>query len=94
MALPVDINQPRKLYTVRNSYLYNAKHSNDVFLNLGYNYKGNILPKGTSPELWANPLQVSMIATLENILLFLIENTKNVKKWFSIAHSIHTTNIN
>jgi len=83
----------RKLYTVRPSYTYQAKHFNDVILNTGFNYKGKILKKGTSPELWANPLQVSMYNTLEGMLNFLIEHTKIIKKWFSIAHDKNTMNI-
>jgi len=88
------MEERRKLYTIRTSYLYQEKHFNDVFLNLGYNYKGNILKNGTSPELWANPLQTPMINTLESFLVFLIEQAKYVKKWFSIAHSQETTSIN
>jgi hypothetical protein len=84
----------RKLYTVRGSYLYQAKHLNDSFLNLGYKYKGKILNNGTSPELRANPLQVPMLNTLEGMLNFLLENAKTVKKFFSIAHDKNTTNIN
>ena len=84
----------RKLYTVRVSYLHTAKHLHDTFLNLGYNYKGKILKNGTSPELWANPLQAPMYSTLEGMLTYILENAKNVKKWFSIAHDKNTTNIN
>jgi DNA modification methylase len=84
----------RKLYTVRSSYYNQAKHLNDVFLNLGFNYKGKILKKGTSPELWANPLQTQMLNTIEGMLTFLLEHTKTVKKWFSIAHDKNTMNIN
>jgi len=84
----------RKLYTIRPSYLYQAKHHSDVFLNLGYKYRGNILKNGTSPELYANPLQVGMLSTIEGFLNFLVEQAKYVKKWFSIAHDKNTTNIN
>jgi hypothetical protein len=83
----------RKSYTIRPSYMYQAKHFNDVFLNLGYKYKGKILKNGTSPELWANPLQIPMLNTLEGILNFLVEQAKYVKKWCSIAHNRDTTNI-
>jgi hypothetical protein len=83
----------RKLYTIRPSYLYQAKHHNDVYLNLGFKYKGKVLKKGTSPELWANPLQIPLLNTFEGLLNFLIEQAKYVKKWFSIAHDKNTTNI-
>ncbi|MCK9446988.1 hypothetical protein M0Q50_09080 [bacterium] len=89
----LDTSNRRKLYTIRASYLYNSKHLNDVFLNLGFDYRGKLLKKGTSPELWANPLQNSMLATIEGMLIFLLENTKTIKKWFSIAHEKNTLNI-
>jgi hypothetical protein len=83
----------RKTYTVRPSYLFQAKHFNDVILNMGFNYKGQLLKKGTSPEIWANPLQSSMYGTIEGMLFFLIEHTKIIKKWFSIAHDKNSMNI-
>ena len=87
-------SEKRSLYTIRSSYLNQAKHINDVFLNLGYDYKGKILKNGTSPELWANPLQIPMYSCLESLIIFLIENTKTIKKHFSISHDKNTLNIN
>jgi hypothetical protein len=84
----------RKLYTIRLSYLHKAKHINDVYKNLGLDYKGKILKKGTSPELWANPLQNTSYATVESMITFLLEQAKYIKKWFSIAHDKNTTIIN
>ena len=83
----------RKLHTIRTSYLYQAKHLNDSFLNLGYKYKGKIIENGTSPELRANPLQIPMINTLEVMLNFILENAKTVKKWFAIAIDKNSTNV-
>jgi len=88
-----DTSKRRKRYTVRPSYFFDAKHFNDVFLNLGFNYSGQLLKKGTSPELWANPLQEPLYTTLEGMLNFLIEHTKVIKKWFSIAHDKNSMNI-
>lgn len=84
----------RKVYKVRQSYLYTPSHINDSFLNLGYDYRGNILKNTTSSELWSNPQQNVIIRRLEGIIVFLIESAKNIKKQFSIAHSEDTTMIN
>jgi hypothetical protein len=86
-------DETRNLHKIRSPYLNQAKHINDVFLNLGFDYRGKILKSGTSPELWANPLQIPMYNTLEGMIMFLLENAKTIKKWFSIAHSSDTTNI-
>ena len=87
-------SEKRSLWTIRPSYRDQAKHINDVFLNLGFDYRGRILKSGTSPELWANPLQIPMYSTIESLLTFLLENVKTIKKHFSIAHSKETLNVN
>ena len=90
----VDSQDKRQLHKIRPSYLSEAKHSNDNFRNLGYNYLGKILKNGSSPELWANPQQIAMYGRLEGMITYLLENTKMIKKWFSIAHDKDTTAIN
>jgi len=90
----IDNSNRRKSYTARSSYYFQAKHFNDVFLNLGFNYKGQLLTKGTSPELRANPLQNPMFSTIEACLGFLIEHTKIIKKWFAIAIDKNSLNVN
>jgi len=87
-------SEKRNLFLVRPSYLQQAKHMNDVFLNLGFKYNGKILKSGTSPELWANPLQIPMYSCLESLIIFLIENTKSIKKHFSIAIDKNSLNVN
>lgn len=81
-------------YKYRNSYNYNKYHVHDKFLNLGYDYKGKLYKKTTSAELWSNPKQTNMIMKIENLILYLIEYTKSIKKHFSIAHDKNTSNIN
>lgn len=90
----IDNSNRRKLYTARSSYLNQAKHFNDLFLNMGFNYRGQLLIKGTSPELRANPLQNPGYSVIEGMLNYLIEHAKTVKKWFSIAHDKNSINVN
>lgn len=90
----VDNIDKRQSHKIRPSYMNQAKHSNDVLLNMGYKYRGNILKNGTSPELWANPQQAGMYGKIEGMLVYLIESTKMIKKWFSIAHDKNTSSIN
>jgi len=89
----VDSQDRRQLWKIRQSYLSEAKHINDVFLNLGYDYYGKILKNGSSPELWANPQQIGLYGKLEGMITYILESTKLIKKWFSIAHSKDTTAI-
>jgi hypothetical protein len=78
----------------RAPYYDQAKHFNDNFLNLGYDYRNKLLQKTTSPELWGNPLQTSLFGRLEGLLTMALEQVKSIKKAFSIAHDSDTTNIN
>jgi len=89
----VDLQDKRQLHKIRSAYLSEAKHINDNFLNLGYDYYGKILKNGSSPELWANPQQKALYGRLEGMLTYVLESTKMIKKWFSIAHDKDTTAI-
>ena len=89
-----DIKRERQLYKVRPDYYHQAKHISDNYKNLGYDYRGKILKKMTSPELWSNPVQTPFFQKIEGMLNFLIEQVKYIKKTFSIAHSKNSTNIN
>ena len=79
---------------IRPSYYTPAKHINDHYLNLGYDYHGNMLKKGTSPELWANPHQEGMFMKIEGILNYLVDEVKTIKKWFMIAYDKKTIKLN
>lgn len=75
-------------------YYDQGRHFNDQLKNLGYDYRGQILRKTTSPELWANPLQTSLYGRIEAMITFMLESAKSVKKHFSFAHDKDTTQIN
>jgi hypothetical protein len=84
----------RQTYKIRLPYLYQAKHQNDELKNLGYNYRGKILQKTTSRELWGNPLQTAMIGQIESLIIYLIEQVKTIKKMFSISHEKDSISLN
>jgi hypothetical protein len=65
----------------------------DQYKNLGYDYRGKILRKMTSPELWANSVQYSFFQRIEAMIDFIIEQVKYIKKTFSIAHDKDSINI-
>ena len=88
------ITRDRLLYKVRPGYYDQARHLSDQYKNLGYDYKGKIIKKMTSPELWANAIQNPFYSKIEGMIDFLVEQAKYVKKTFSIAHSPHDINVN
>jgi len=88
------ITRKQFYYKVRPSYYHQARHLSDQYKNLGYDYRGKILKKMTSPELWANPIQYSFYSRIETMINFLIEQVKYIKKTFSIAHEKDAINVN
>ena len=87
-------SRENNFYKIRPNYFNQALHLNDSYLNLGYDYKGKILKKMTSSELWANPLQWPFFYRIEEMIIFLIEQVKYIKKTMSIAHAKDSININ
>lgn len=87
------ISRKQLLYKVRPGYYDQANHLSDQYKNLGYDYRGKILKKMTSPELWANAVQIPFYAKLEGIVNFLIEQVKMIKKSMSIAHGKNDLNV-
>jgi hypothetical protein len=88
------IRRDQFFYKVRPSYYHQARHLSDNYKNLGYDYRGKILRKMTSPELWANPIQYSFFQRIEAMIDFIIEQVKYIKKTFSIAHDKDSINLN
>jgi hypothetical protein len=87
------ITTQSQLSKVRPGYFDQVTHINDQYKNLGYNYRGKIMKKMTSQQLWANPIQIPFYAKIEGKIVFLIEQVKFIKKTFSIAHSKNSINI-
>lgn len=79
---------------IRTPYNYKINHINDYYTNLGFDYAGQIFKKTVSQEMYGNPLQGPLITRIESLIYYLIETTKNIKKWFSVAHDKNTTKLN
>ncbi|MEG1008854.1 MAG: hypothetical protein RSE41_02900 [Clostridia bacterium] len=84
----------RYMFKNRKSYTYDSIHLHDNYKHLGYDCRGKILKNMTSPEIWSNPMQSIMIQKIETLIQFVLDETKSIKKQFSIAHNKNATNIN
>ena len=83
-----------KKYMLRDSYYYYGIHFKDNIKNLGADYRNKVFKKITSPELWSNPLQWSLYANLESLMVYIFDYAKMIKKTYSIAHNKNDININ
>ncbi|NJO87877.1 MAG: hypothetical protein HC831_02140 [Chloroflexia bacterium] len=97
MAEPIKIQNDARAkafkYKGRAPYYDQIRSINDRFKHLGYNYRGQLYRKTTSPELWGNPLQLPFIGRLEGMMTMILESVKYIKKTFSIAHEKETLNL-
>lgn len=83
-----------KNHLKRTSYLYTARHSNDVLKNLGFEYKGELFKRSVSKEIFSNPLIVPLLLKIEELLFWCIEQTKSIKKQYAITYNKNNNKLN
>lgn len=70
---------------LKRSYNYTAKHANDVYSNLGYDYRENIFKNTLSKQLFANDKSAKILNEIQKLVFFLIEEVKVLKTRFVFA---------
>lgn len=66
-----------------------------VFINTGYNYKGNILKRTMSSKMFtSNQLLYDYLMKLDDIIYQLFDNIKSIKNIMSIARDKDDRNYN
>lgn len=70
---------------LKRSYKYTANHANDVYSNLGFDYRENIFKKTLSKQLFANDKSKKILNEIQKIIFLLIEETKLLKTRFVFA---------
>lgn len=79
----------------KKSKYYYMSHCNDSYLNLGYEYHGNVYKNTISPELYnSNKNVTNFILKLEVLINYLIDSVKHIKLQFSIAHDKNDITLN
>lgn len=67
--------------------LYDLKHRNDNDLNIGYNYKDNILKDTLSKQLFNNDITNGFLLKLQDLIAFTIDTNVVIRNWFN--HTVH-----
>lgn len=78
----------------KKSKFYYISHRKDNFDIKRYDYHGNVLKHTLSPEMFNNDNQNYIFSQMERLINFLIDEVKNIKLHFSIAHNKNDFNIN
>lgn len=73
---------------------YYASHGNDIYTDLGFDYKGKVLQKTLSPLLFSNTKNKAMLDKIENIICHLIDNVKQIKLQYMFSLDKKDVNVN
>lgn len=73
---------------------YFACHHQDIFTDLGFDYRGHIFEKTISPEILKNSNNKSILGNIENMVLMLIDTVKQIKTFFMISIDKNDRNVN
>lgn len=83
-----------RVYLKRESLFKVQNERLDKDINLGYDYRNNLYKNYTSDFLQKIDIIKKSIPFLENMMLFLIDKTKEIKKTFAYAVAKNSRNIN
>jgi hypothetical protein len=65
------------------SYLEHLKHQNDHILNVGFDFREQILMRTLSPVLFFNTKNAGILVKIDSILSYLVDHVKSIKKTFN-----------
>lgn len=63
--------------------LYDLKHRNDNDLNIGYNYKDNVLKDSLSRQLFNNDITNEFLLKLQKMVALTIDSNVILRNWFN-----------
>lgn len=86
--------EQRYFHKTRPSYIQYAEHINDDIKNSGYDYKGKQFKNSLSKYLYEDPIKEDIFAQFENMIYFLTEYVKMIKKTFNYAIDKNLTTFN
>ncbi len=73
---------------------YYAYHCQDEYLNLGFDYHGNILRKTVSKVIFQNKNNKKLLKKVDDMLDYLVDAVKQIKLQYMISHNKNDINLN
>ena len=71
-----------------------ATHTQDLFTDLGYDYRHHIYEKTISPEILKNKNNKDILSKVECMIVFLIDAVKQIKLQYLISLDKNDRNVN
>ena len=63
--------------------LYDLNHRHDNDLNIGYNYKENVLKDSLSKQLFNNDITNGFLLRLQKLVVLTIDSNVIIRNWFN-----------
>lgn len=79
--------------TKKSAHFY-AKHYQDNYPNLGYDYRGNIFKNTISKGILKNTVNNSILLYVETMIIDLIDKVKQIRTYFMISVDKNERNLN
>lgn len=81
-------------YPNRKSALFYAKHSNDIYPNLGYDYRGNIFKRTLSKIILSNKVNNAIMKKVDDMFSYLVDTVKQIRLHYMISLDKNDRNVN
>lgn len=82
------------IYRNKQSAKYVASHTQDVYTDLGFDYRGKIFSKTISNMILKNKRNKAILSEIEKMISFLVDTTKQIRLQFMISLKKNDRNIN
>jgi len=84
----------RNVQKTRTSYFQISEHRLDEIKNTGYDYKGKQFKNSLSKYIYEDPIKEGILEYFENMIYFLTEYVKMIKKSVNYAIDKNVTKFN
>ena len=81
---------------VRNKHnaKYVSRHTQDVFTDLGYDYRNSIFSKTISKPIMENSVNKGILNEIQKMIVYLIDSVKQIKLQYMISLDKNDRNLN
>ena len=73
---------------------YISEHAQDVYTDLGFDYRGQVLKKSVSPIIFNNENNSKILGEIDKMIVMLIDTVKQIKLQYMISLNKNDRNVN
>ena len=81
-------------YLKRESLFFVVEHRNDANLQLGFDYRKEVMKRTLSPILFRDEKRKAILDVFNDLIVYLIDSVKNIKKTFFYSIERNSRNLN